>query len=167
MVVHILQSQSPNLYPCAHTSILYICISIPSLHVGLLFHFYRFHIYAFICDIYFSLSERWVFRGKYFEVEKDKHKDRSTPGALKKTRRAEEEVVWEYEEEMASEWTLGSCRTRWGPRRFLSKRKKWSTFHLQRPTWPAFTAVFSEMKGRMQKQAEWVGGCCRVQRSDA
>ena len=34
MAVHILQSQSPNLYPCAHTSILYICISIPSLQIG-------------------------------------------------------------------------------------------------------------------------------------
>ena len=44
-----------------------------------------------------------IFRGKYFEVEKDKHKDRSIPGALKKTRRAEEEGVGGNEEEIASE----------------------------------------------------------------
>ena len=65
--------------------------------------FYCNFIFFHLSFIYFSLSEREIFRGKYFEVEKDKHKDRSIPGALKKTRRAEEEGVGGNEEEIASE----------------------------------------------------------------
>ena len=42
---------------CVHKPILYICISIPALQRGSLYHFSRFHISALIYDICFSLSD--------------------------------------------------------------------------------------------------------------
>ena len=42
--------------PHVHMPILYISISIPALKIGSSVHFSRFHIYALIYDICFSLS---------------------------------------------------------------------------------------------------------------
>ena len=64
ILVYICQSQSPNSsHPCpprsplgVHTFVLYICVSISALQTGSLYHFSRFHIYALIYNICFSLS---------------------------------------------------------------------------------------------------------------
>ena len=45
----------PSLSP--DVSILYICVSIPSLQIGSSIPFFIFHIYALIYDIYFSLFD--------------------------------------------------------------------------------------------------------------
>ena len=55
----ICQSQSPNSShpsPTMSTPLFSICICIPALQKGHLYHFYRFHIYALIYNICFSLS---------------------------------------------------------------------------------------------------------------
>ena len=60
--VHIRHSQSPRLsYPPiplrVHLPILNVCISVPALEVGHLYHFSRFHMYVLIYGICFSLSD--------------------------------------------------------------------------------------------------------------
>ena len=48
----------PRLSPLrVHTFVLYICVSISSLQTGSSVPFFRFHIYALIYDICFSLSD--------------------------------------------------------------------------------------------------------------
>ena len=56
------QSQSPNpSHPTnplgVHTFVLYVCVSVSALQIGFLYHFAKFHIYALIYDICFSLSD--------------------------------------------------------------------------------------------------------------
>ena len=63
-IVYICQSQSPNASPCpppplsplgVHRFVLYICVSISACKLVHLYYFSRFHIYALIYDICFSL----------------------------------------------------------------------------------------------------------------
>ena len=62
ILVYTCQSQSPNLStPTSllgvHRFVLYICVSISACKLVHLYHFCRFHIYALIYNICFSLSD--------------------------------------------------------------------------------------------------------------